>query len=56
MRSKSLFKILIAKKISQRRDVNTNISKKDAALFAKYTWVDINAPIRSSKFAMNQKR
>ena len=36
--------------------MNTNILKKDAALFAKYTWVDINAPIRSSKLSEENYR
>ena len=38
------------KKASQKSDMNTNIIRKNAAFFAKYTCDDINASIRSSKF------
>ena len=38
------------KKASQKSDMNTNIIRKNAAFFAKYTRDDINASIRSSKF------
>ena len=38
------------KKASQKSDINTNIIRKNAAFFAKYTCDDINASIRSSKF------
>ena len=38
------------KKASQKSDMNTNILRKNAAFFAKYTCNDINIFIRSSKF------
>ena len=38
------------KKASQKSDMNTNIIRKNAAFFAKYTCDDINISIRSSKF------
>ena len=38
------------KKASQKSVMNTNIIRKNAAFFAKYTCDDINASMRSSKF------
>ena len=49
MRSKNLFRVLIPKKVSQKRNMNINILRKNVASFDT-DGLDIDASICSSKF------
>ena len=48
-------KILIPKGHRKKNDIKTNLLRKNANLFAKYTLGDINASIRSSKYPSELK-
>ena len=50
------FQDLDPNKASQKGDIKTNLRRKNASFFAKYTRDDINASIRLSKFSNELKR
>ena len=49
-KSKNLSKVLTWRKSAQKDDIKTNILKKNADFFARYTCDDINDSIQFSKF------
>ena len=53
MKSKKLSKVLTQKKAAQKDDIKTNLIKKNADIFAKYTWDDINNSIVLQNFPTN---
>ena len=54
-KSKNLFIVLTRKKSAQKDDIKTNILKRNADFFAKYTCDDINDSIRISNFPSELK-
>ena len=53
---KKAFQGLDSKKAAQKDNIKTNLLKKNADFFAKYTCDDINDSIRSSKFPNELKQ
>ena len=53
---KSFHQSLDPKKAAQKEDTKTNLLKKNADIFAKYTCDDINDSIRFSKFPNELKQ